>query len=109
VLSENRREPSASRPRASCTIIHFAMSAALELMPPAGFVLSLSNGLITRTVAPMGACGLAMFPPAAAAEWRTLLLFIPTFARTRDPTKSSQDWPLTASITSPATRYSTLS
>ncbi len=109
VFSENSREPSASRPRPSCTIIHFAMSSALELMPPAGFVLSLSKGLIARTAPSMGACGLATLPPAAAAECRTLLPRMPTFARIRVATKSSHDWPLTASITSPATRYSTLS
>ena len=85
------------------------MSSALELMPPAGFVLSLSNGLIGRTLPSTGACGAATLPPAAAAEWRTLLPVIPTFARMRELTKSSQDWPLIASITSPATRYSTLS
>ena len=49
VFSEKSRDPSASRPRPSCTIIHFAMSVALELMPPAGFVLSLSKGCIGRT------------------------------------------------------------
>ena len=35
------------------------------------------------------ACGAATLPPAAAAEWRTLLPVIPTFARMRELTKSS--------------------
>jgi len=73
-------------------------------MPPAGFVLSLSNGWIGRTVPSTGAWGAAMFPPARAAECLTLLDAIPTFARMRVETKSSHDWPLSASITSPATR-----
>jgi hypothetical protein len=44
VASLNTREPSASRPRARKTVSHFGMSCAFELMPPAGLVLSLSNG-----------------------------------------------------------------
>ena len=49
VASENKRDPSASWPCASWRVNHRAMSSALELMPPAGFVLSLSNGLISLT------------------------------------------------------------
>ncbi len=85
------------------------MSSADELMPPAGLVLSLSNGRIARTAPSTGACGVATLPPAAAAECRTLLPVIPTLARMRVATKSSQVWPLIVSISSPAIRYSTLS
>src|SRR6185295_2483420 len=109
VASENSREPSGSFPRASCTRSHFAMSSADELIPPAGLVLSLSNGAIGLTVPSIGAWVAATLPPAAAAEWRTLLPVMPTLARMRVPTKVSHDWPLIASISSPATRYNTLS
>ena len=54
--AEKSREPSASLPPDSCTRSHFAMSSADELMPPAGFVLSLSNGAIGRTLPSIGAC-----------------------------------------------------
>src|SRR5207245_10243054 len=113
VFWENRRsDPPARRPESSCTIIHLAMSVALELMPPAGFVLSLVNGAIGRTLPSMGACGVATLPPpppppappAAADEWRTVLPVIPTRARILDCTKSSHDCPETVSITWPATR-----
>ena len=80
------------------------MSSAFELMPPAGFVLSESNGFTGATLPSSGACGAATFAPATAAEWRTLLPSIPTFFRIRVLTKSSHDWPLMASITSPAMR-----
>ena len=63
------------------------MSSADELMPPAGFVLSLSNGAIGRILPSTGACGAATLPPEAAAECRTLLPVIPTLARIRDATK----------------------
>ena len=65
------------RPRSSSTFIHFAMSSAQALMPPAGFVLSLSNGWIGRTLPSTGAWGAATFPPAVAAECLTLLLVMP--------------------------------
>ena len=42
----------------------------------------------------------ASWPP----DCRTLVPVIPTLARIRLETKSSQDWPPTASITCPATR-----
>ena len=80
------------------------MSCAFELMPPAGFVLSESNGFTGTTLPPTGACGVATFAPLVASEWRTLLPVMPTFFRMRDDTKSSHDWPLTLSMTSPAIR-----
>jgi hypothetical protein len=68
------------------------MSSALELMPPAGFVLSLRNGAIGRTTPFTGACVAATFPFAAtASECRRLLPVIPTLFRIRSPTKSSHD------------------
>src|SRR5213078_2204180 len=111
VCGLKRREPSASLPESSCTMSHLAISAALALMPPAGLTLSLPNGEIGRTRPSISACGVAMLPPPppAAAEWRTLLPVIPTRARMRDETKSSHVSPETASMTSPATLYSTLS
>ena len=85
------------------------MSSALELMPPAGFVLSLRNGAIGRTVPSTRAWVAATLPPADAAECSTFEPVMPAFFRMRDVTKSSHLWPLTASISCPATRYSTLS
>ena len=73
-------------------------------MPPAGLVLSLSKGRIGRTLPSIRACGDATFPPPAAAECLTLLFVMPAFARIRVETKSSHDWPLSVSMTSPATR-----
>ena len=67
----------------SSTVIHFAMSSAFELMPPAGFVLSESNGFTGATLPSSGACGAATFAPATAAECRTLLPSMPTFFRMR--------------------------
>jgi hypothetical protein len=57
----------------------------------------------------MRACVAATLPPAMAAECRTFDPVMPTFERIRDEMKSSQDCPETVSMTSPATRYSTLS
>src|SRR5262245_55574078 len=90
VAGENSRDPLASIPPDNCTRSHFAMSSADELMPPAGFVLSLTNGAIGRTLPSTRACVVATLPPAAADEWRTFDPVIPTFARIRDEMKSSQ-------------------
>ena len=85
------------------------MSSAFELMPPAGFVRSLSKGLTGRTAPSTRAWGVATLPGARAPEWATVLPLMPTFWRMRAHTKSSQERPQTVSITSPATRYRTLS
>ena len=65
------RDPSASTPADNWTFSHFAMSSADELMPPAGFVLSLSNAAIGRTRPSIRAWVAARFPacpPGPAIE-----------------------------------------
>ena len=83
---------------------HSAISAALEFIPPAGFVLSLANASTGLTVPLIRACGVAALEPPPAAECRTVVRCIPRGARMRFEMKSSQVWPLTDSMTSPATR-----
>src|SRR3954452_12139001 len=68
LAGENSREPSPTRPESSCTIIHLAMSAAPDMIPPAGLVLSLANGSTARTVSFTSAWVPATFPPAVAPE-----------------------------------------
>ena len=87
---EKRREPPATLPESSWTIIHLAMSAAPDMIPPAGLVLSLANGATGRTVSFTSAWVPATLPASAAPEWRTSLSVIPTFSRIRRRTKSSQ-------------------
>ena len=84
---------SPTRPESSCAIIHFAMSLAPALMPPAGLVLSLANGAMTRTLPSTGAWVAATLPPLPAAEWCTLLPVMPSGVRIRRVTKSSQLMP----------------
>jgi hypothetical protein len=100
----NSRPPPETRPESSWTIIHFAMSAEPDMIPPAGLVLSLRNGATGRTVPSTSACVAATLPVFFAPEWSTSLFVIPTFWRIRFRTKSSQLCPETASITLPATR-----
>ena len=84
-VAEQARAVGAAVRVASCTSIHFAMSSALELMPPAGLVLSLSNGAIGRTLPSTRRVrrrDVAAAAPRRSA--RTLLPVMPTFARMRD-------------------------
>jgi hypothetical protein len=105
LAGEKRRVPvDATRPESSCSIIHFAMSAAVELMPPAGLVLSLVIGATGLTRPSTSACGVATLPPRAASEWRTVLPVMPIGSRSRVRTKSSQLFPDTRSMSCPATR-----
>ena len=103
VRGENSCFPPAMRPESSSTVTHLAMSDAPDMIPPAGLVLSLENGAICLTFPSIGAWVAATLPPPVAPEWRTSLARIPTGTRIRERTKSSQVWPLTASISSPAT------
>src|SRR5512132_1953031 len=93
---ENRRRsgaPAAAvamRPESIWTIIQRAMSVAVALTPPAAFVLSLAIGATARTTPFTSACLEARLPLPAASEWRTVLDVIPTGARMRVRTNSSQ-------------------
>jgi hypothetical protein len=68
LAGENRRPPVAVRPESSCTSIHFAMSFAPDMIPPAGLVLSLRNGAMGRTVSFTAAWVPATFPDSPAPE-----------------------------------------
>ena len=73
------------------------MSSAFELMPPAGFVLSLTNGAMgLHRAVDAGVRSPPRCRRPTAAECSTFEPVMPTFFRMRAVTKSSQLCPLTA-------------
>src|SRR5260221_14119303 len=68
----------AMRPEPSCTIIHLAMSAADELMPPAGLGEFAGNGPVTPRVPAISPCVGAVISAAAEEESPTWLPSLPT-------------------------------
>ncbi len=89
--------------------MNFAMSVALAMTPPAGLIEILVSGSTNRTVPSTRAWVDAMFRPGAAAARVDRLSDMPAGPRIRSATNASHGIPLAASITSPATMYSTLS
>ncbi len=109
VACENSESPSASFPRASWSSSHFAMSTALDMIPPAGLIDVLVSGSTNCTVPSTRAWVEAMLRPGAAAVRLARLSAMPAGPKSRSSTKASHGFPLAASTTSPATMYRTLS
>jgi len=98
-----------TRPESSCTISHFAMSAAVELIPPAALVAVAASGATGRTTPSIRACGVATLPSSTVDARVTRVSSMPSGSMIRERTKSSQVSPLTSSITSAAAWYRMLS
>lgn len=81
------------------------MSSTLELTEPAGPTFPASRQRTGRTVPSISACGTATFVCPSSARIVVLLRDIPSGAKIRARTNSSQLRPVTAGMTSPAARY----
>ena len=86
-----------------------AMSAAVELIPPAALVAVAASGTTGRTVPSIRACGVATFPSSRVEARVTRVSSIPRGSMILAWTKSSQVSPLTSSMTRAATWYRMLS
>ena len=101
--SETSRVPAWAPADPRCSLTHWAICAALELIEPAGPALSmLRYGTARSSPSGVSTWGWATFSISASGPRRVTLRVIPRGSKMRRATKSSQVAPESASITSPA-------